>query len=80
MNTNDLLINDVKKIEKSLLFIRNHDNNILGENTKYPNLTFSQIYYNHTSYIDFISSLSKIKNSNLKLFKKYIDLKKSYIN
>jgi hypothetical protein len=73
MNNNNELVESIKKIIKYDLYIRYHDDMLL-ETGIFKDNKFKDTFINCPSYVHIISkSKFKIKNANLKKFKKYCD-------
>ena len=77
MNNNNELVEAVKKILKYDLYIRYHHDMLL-ETGLFKDHKFKDIFINRPLYVDFISK-NKIKNANLKKFKKYCDYYTIYL-
>ena len=71
MINNNELVENVKKIIKYDLYLRYHDDMLL-ETGIFKDNKFKDIFINSPLYVDFISK-NKIKNANLKKFRKYCD-------
>ena len=73
MNINIELIETINKILKYELYLKKHDDMLL-ETGYFKDHKFKYIFINKPLYVDIISkSKIKIKNANLKKFRKYCD-------